>query len=130
MVEFALPKNSTIGKGRHWPAPQGAKTVKTFKVYRYDPESGQNPRWDTYDVDVGACGPMVLDAIIHIKNTMDPTLVFPALVPRGGVRLLRHEHRRAQHPWPAPTPGPTRRAPRSRSPPCRTCRWCATWCRT
>ena len=76
MVELALPKNSRIGKGRHWPAPQGAKNVKTFKVYRYDPSTGENPRWDTYDVDVGACGPMVLDAIIHIKNTMDPTLAF------------------------------------------------------
>jgi succinate dehydrogenase / fumarate reductase iron-sulfur subunit len=76
MAEFALPKNSQVRKGKHWPAPAGAKKVKTFKVYRYDPESGENPRWDTYDVDVGACGPMVLDAIIHIKNTMDPTLVF------------------------------------------------------
>ena len=76
MAEFALPKNSTIGKGRHWPAPAGAKKVKTFKIYRYDPSTGENPRWDTYDVDVGACGPMVLDAIIHIKNTMDPTLAF------------------------------------------------------
>ena len=72
MVEFALPKNSRITKGRHTPAPQGAKKVRTFKVYRYDPENGQNPRWDTYDVDVGACGPMVLDALIHIKNTMGP----------------------------------------------------------
>jgi succinate dehydrogenase / fumarate reductase iron-sulfur subunit len=76
MVELALPKNSRIGKGKHFKAPAGAKTVKTFKIYRYDPSTGENPRWDTYDVDVGACGPMVLDAIIHIKNTMDPTLAF------------------------------------------------------
>jgi len=76
MVELALPRNSRIGKGRHFKAPAGAKTVKTFKIYRYDPSTGENPRWDTYDVDVGACGPMVLDAIIHIKNTMDPTLAF------------------------------------------------------
>jgi len=76
MVELALPKNSRIGKGKHFAAPAGAKAVKTFKIYRYDPSTGANPRWDTYDVDVGACGPMVLDAIIHIKNTMDPTLAF------------------------------------------------------
>ena len=76
MVELALPRNSRIGKGKHFAAPAGAKTVKTFKIYRYDPSTGENPRWDTYDVDVGACGPMVLDAIIHIKNTMDPTLAF------------------------------------------------------
>ena len=74
MAEFALPKNSKVTKGKHHPAPEGAKQVKTFKVYRYDPEGDANPRWDTYDVDVGACGPMVLDAILHIKNTMDPTL--------------------------------------------------------
>jgi len=76
MVELALPKNSQIGKGKHYPAPPGAKKVKTFKIYRYDPSTGENPRWDTYDVDTGSCGPMVLDAIIHIKNTMDPTLAF------------------------------------------------------
>ena len=74
MVEFALPKNSKVTKGKHHPAPEGAKKVKTFKVYRYDPEVDANPRWDTYDVAVDQCGPMVLDAILHIKNTVDPTL--------------------------------------------------------
>ncbi|HTI68097.1 MAG TPA: succinate dehydrogenase iron-sulfur subunit [Caulobacteraceae bacterium] len=76
MVQFTLPRNSKPTTGRHTPAPAGATKVKTFKVYRYDPENGLNPRWDTYDVDVGACGPMVLDVLIHIKNTMDPTLTF------------------------------------------------------
>jgi succinate dehydrogenase / fumarate reductase iron-sulfur subunit len=74
MVAFTLPKNSKVTKGKHHPAPEGAKQVKTFKIYRYDPESDANPRWDTYDVDVGACGPMLLDAVLHIKNTMDSTL--------------------------------------------------------
>ena len=76
MVQLTLPKNSQVRVGRHYPAPAGAKKVKTFKVYRYDPETGENPRWDTYDVAVDQCGPMVLDAIIHIKNTMDPSLTF------------------------------------------------------
>ncbi len=76
MVELLLPRKSRVGKGRHHPAPAGAKTVKTFKVYRWDPEGDGNPVWDTYDVDVGACGPMVLDVLIHIKNTMDSTLAF------------------------------------------------------
>ena len=76
MVQLALPKNSRVGKGRHYPAPQGASRVKTFRIYRYDPEGSENPRWDTYDVDVGACGPMLLDVLIHIKNTVDPTLSF------------------------------------------------------
>ena len=76
MVQLTLPKNSKVTRGKHWPAPSGASKVKSFRIYRYDPESGENPRWDTYDVDVGACGPMVLDALLHIKNTMDPTLAF------------------------------------------------------
>ncbi|WGM41171.1 succinate dehydrogenase iron-sulfur subunit [Caulobacter sp. NIBR1757] len=76
MVQLTLPKNSRIGKGRHFAAPAGAKRVKTFKIYRYDPEGLENPRWDTYDVDVDACGPMLLDVLIHIKNTIDPTLTF------------------------------------------------------
>ena len=76
MVQLTLPKNSKVQKGRHWSAPQGAKAVKTFRVYRYDPEAGGNPRWDTFDVDTSQHGPMVLDALIHIKNTMDPSLAF------------------------------------------------------
>jgi succinate dehydrogenase / fumarate reductase iron-sulfur subunit len=76
MVQLTLPKNSRIGKGRRHAAPAGAGKVKTFRIYRYDPEAGGNPRWDDYDVDVDACGPMVLDVLIHIKNTMDATLTF------------------------------------------------------
>ncbi len=76
MVELTLPKNSKVGKGRHYPAPDGAEKVRRFKVYRWDPEGQGNPVWDTYDVDVSACGPMVLDALLHIKNVMDPTLAF------------------------------------------------------
>ena len=78
MAQFTLPKNSTISKsaGKHFPAPAGAKNVQTFKVYRYDPDTGENPRVDSYDVDMDACGPMVLDALIKIKNEIDPTLTF------------------------------------------------------
>ena len=76
MVQLALPKNSRVQKGKHHAAPAGATKVKTFKIYRYDPEGTENPRWDTYDVDLEACGPMVLDVLIHIKNDIDPTLAF------------------------------------------------------
>jgi len=76
MAEFRLPKNSRITKGTHYPAPDGATNVKTFRIYRWDPDSGRNPRMDSYDVDLDDCGPMVLDAIIKIKNEMDPTLTF------------------------------------------------------
>jgi succinate dehydrogenase / fumarate reductase iron-sulfur subunit len=74
MVELTLPKNSKVKKGKSHPAPAGAKRTKAFKVYRYDPESGENPRWDTYQVDLDACGPMVLDALLWIKNEVDSTL--------------------------------------------------------
>ena len=76
MVQLTLPKNSKIGAGKRWPAPAGAGQVKAFRIYRYDPETGENPRWDSYEVPVDACGPMVLDALIYIKNSIDPTLAF------------------------------------------------------
>ena len=76
MAEFFLPRNSRIsGKPRQHTAP-GAKRVQRFKIYRWNPDDGQNPRLDSYDIDLGACGPMVLDALIKIKNEVDPTLTF------------------------------------------------------
>jgi succinate dehydrogenase / fumarate reductase iron-sulfur subunit len=76
MVEFNLPPNSRVKEGKTFPAPAGAKNTRTFKIYRWDPEEGGNPRLDTYHVDMDACGPMVLDALIKIKNEIDPTLTF------------------------------------------------------
>ena len=75
MAEFTLPKNSKITKGRAHKAEGGGRP-KSFKVYRYDPDSGANPRYDTYTIDLDKCGPMVLDALIKIKNEIDPTLTF------------------------------------------------------
>jgi succinate dehydrogenase / fumarate reductase, iron-sulfur subunit len=77
MAQFTLPKNSTIDKkaGKVFKAPN-AKKPRSFKIYRYDPDTGANPRVDTYEVDMAACGPMVLDALIKIKNEIDPTLTF------------------------------------------------------
>ncbi|MEO1194327.1 MAG: succinate dehydrogenase iron-sulfur subunit [Pseudomonadota bacterium] len=76
MAEFSLPANSKVVGGKTHTAPAGVKNVKTFKVYRYDPDSGENPRLDTFEVDLDDCGPMVLDALIKIKNEVDPTLTF------------------------------------------------------
>ena len=76
MAEFSLPANSKIRDGKTWPAPQGAANLKTFRIYRWSPDDGENPRLDTYQVDMGTCGPMVLDALIKIKNEIDPTLTF------------------------------------------------------
>lgn len=76
MATFTLPKNSTIGTGKTHKAPAGAKKVKNFKIYRWDPDSGENPRQDTYEIDLEQCSPMVLDALIKIKNEVDSTLTF------------------------------------------------------
>jgi len=76
MVEFALPKNSKIKKGKTFAAPKGAKKVKNFKVYRWSPDDKENPHIDEYQIDLAQCGPMVLDALIHIKNDVDSTLSF------------------------------------------------------
>ena len=78
MAEFALPRNSKMtGKGRTYKSSsQAGGRVKRFKIYRYDPESGENPRYDTFELDLDQTGPMVLDALLRIKNEVDPTLTF------------------------------------------------------
>ncbi len=77
MVEFSLPANSRIsGNGKSFPAASGAGRVKTFRIYRWSPDDGQNPRYDSYQIDLDDCGPMVLDALIKIKSELDPTLTF------------------------------------------------------
>jgi succinate dehydrogenase / fumarate reductase iron-sulfur subunit len=74
MAEFTLPANSKVTQGKTHAAPAGAKNVRNFKVYRYDPDSGANPRLDTYQVDMDTCGPMVLDALLKIKDEVDQGL--------------------------------------------------------
>lgn len=74
MAKFTLPKNSKIKKGKIWDKPKGATRVTEFKIYRWSPDDGENPRLDTYFVDRDSCGPMVLDALLYIKNHIDPTL--------------------------------------------------------
>jgi len=76
MVQLTLPKNSKVRKGKTWKAKSGGARLKTFKIYRYDPTDGGNPYWDTYQIDLDECGPMVLDALFKIKNEIDPTLAF------------------------------------------------------
>lgn len=55
---------------------QKPENIKYFKIYRWDPEQKQKPYISTYPVDLNNCGPMVLDALIKIKNEQDPTLTF------------------------------------------------------
>jgi succinate dehydrogenase / fumarate reductase iron-sulfur subunit len=76
MVELALPANSRIKEGTVHRATEPPKRGRNVKVYRWNPDDGQNPRIDTYEIDLDKCGPMVLDALIKIKNEIDPTLTF------------------------------------------------------
>ncbi len=76
MAEFSLPKNSKVTKGKHFPVKNAKGAVRSFKVYRWNPDDDANPRVDTYEIDLGSCGPMVLDALIKIKNEIDSTLTF------------------------------------------------------
>jgi len=77
MAEFTLPEHSryTDLPGHHFKA-EGAKRLRTVVIYRFDPHSGEKPRLDRYDIDLDQCGPMVLDALLKIKNEIDPTLTF------------------------------------------------------
>ena len=56
--------------------PQESKT-KTFHIYRWNPdEPTSKPRMQSYALDLNKTGPMMLDALIRIKNEVDPTLTF------------------------------------------------------
>jgi succinate dehydrogenase / fumarate reductase iron-sulfur subunit len=76
MVEFTLPANSKIGTGKTHPPPPSPKQPRRFNIYRWNPEDGKNPVLDTYTVDLAEIAPMVLDALIKIKNDIDTTLTF------------------------------------------------------
>src|SRR6187401_771080 len=76
MAEFSLPANSKIGTGQTYPPPPNAQRLRRFHVYRWNADNGSNPTVDTYSLDLDECGPMVLDALIKIKNELDATLTF------------------------------------------------------
>ena len=73
---FGVAPHSRIVRGKTWLAPAGTARVHTFEIYRYDPDLEDNPRLDTFEVDLDDCGPMVLDALFWIKNKVDSTLAF------------------------------------------------------
>lgn len=75
MAELRLPPESRPKSGKVY-ANRTARCVKTLKIYRYDPDTLDNPRIDTYEIDLENCGSMVLDALIKIKNEIDSTLTF------------------------------------------------------
>jgi len=76
MVELALPRNSKVTPGKTWNKPLARRGWQEFRIYRWNQDDGRNPHVDSYWVERATCGPMVLDALIKIKNEIDPTLTF------------------------------------------------------
>lgn len=74
MAELRLPKNSRVQKGKHYPHEGEGERLKTFRVYRYEPSLDENPRMDSYEIDLEDCGPMVLDALLKIIDETDPSI--------------------------------------------------------
>ena len=51
--------------------------MKRFLVYRSNPGDPEDqPRFMSYYIDLKDCKKMYLDALIKIKDEMDPTLTF------------------------------------------------------
>jgi len=73
---FGLAPGSRVRRGRTWPAPDEVRRPLQLEIYRYDPDHDESPREETFTVDAARCGPMLLDALILIKNEIDPTLTF------------------------------------------------------
>ena len=76
MADILLPKNSRVKQGKHFALPSSVKNIIKLNIYRYNPDSEENPRIDKYEIDKDSCGPMVLDALIKVKNEIDASLAF------------------------------------------------------
>ena len=74
MVNLNLPDNSKIMPGKTHGVDGPDKIV--FNIYRWNREDNKNPRVDKFFVDKKKLGPMTLDALMFIKNDLDPTLTF------------------------------------------------------
>ena len=61
MVQINLPENSQVKKGKYFEDKTGSKNLRKVNVYRWDPSTGENPRIDTYEVDMDNCPSKVLD---------------------------------------------------------------------
>jgi len=70
-----IPETKTSTQGE--PELEKGAKVKTFHIYRWNPdEPTSKPKMQSYELDLNKTGPMMLDALIRIKNEVDPTLTF------------------------------------------------------
>ena len=76
MAQIGLPANSKVKKGKYFKDKTGSKNLRKVNIYRWDPSTEENPRIDTYEVDMDNCPSKVLDILNKIKNEIDPTLAY------------------------------------------------------
>ena len=76
MVQINLPANSKVLKGEYYKDKTGSKNIRKVNIYRWDPSKNENPRVDTYEVDMDNCPSKVLDILNKIKNEIDPSLAY------------------------------------------------------
>ncbi|CAL1358260.1 unnamed protein product [Linum trigynum] len=72
----ARPHASEAEAQKVEPKARPTTDVKTFQIYRWNPDNPSKPQLQDFQIDLKECGPMVLDALIKIKNEMDPSLTF------------------------------------------------------
>ena len=72
MAEFSLPANSRVQTGVTYSAPKDSGSTRSFKVYRYDPDTEENPRIDTYEIDLDDCGQWCLMPLSKLKMRRIP----------------------------------------------------------
>ena len=70
MVQLSLPKNSEVKKGKYFKDKTGSKNLRKINIYRWDPSTEENPRIDTYEVDMDNCPSKVLDILIKLKTKL------------------------------------------------------------
>lgn len=75
-MDLMLPTKNKINIGKIFEVSGEVSQKWVLKIYRYDPETRDAPRIDTFEIKKDTCGPMVLDALLKIKNEIDPTLTF------------------------------------------------------
>ncbi|KAF8477097.1 alpha-helical ferredoxin [Kalaharituber pfeilii] len=68
---------ASVATGEAAPRESSKPRIKSFQIYRWNPDTPEKkPEMVKYDLDMNQMGPMVLDALIRIKNEIDPTLTF------------------------------------------------------